>query len=178
MNNVELIAFASMLIALASLIGTVVMYAVQRRSSRIAEITRLHELWWGTELDGARKKIFPFIEEWNGGGGTITPIIRSYRGRSSEFEVERRMIGRIAFFFADLNAMIDAGLVHEGFAYRVFGEAQFFWFSPFLLAVANEVEPAHRAGSTSTGSVVRWIPEVRGLEQRFRRLQKSGRRTL
>ena len=161
-----IIALASVLFSAASLGATVVVYMAQRRATQAAEVARLHHLWWAEELEKARSLVFPLVEEWEGSGGTITPIIRSYHDHSQEYEGERRAIARIAFFFADLNAMIDKHLISSSFAFRIFGDSQFSWFSPFLLAVATEIESGSKPQS---GRKVRWVGEVRALEQRFRR---------
>ena len=146
---------------------------LKRRNSQTAEVGRLHELWWGEQFNDARGDVYAFVKEWEDNNRTITPIIESYRKQLPALESERRTVGRIAFFFADLNAMIDEGLVSERFAYRIFGEAQFFWFSAFLLAIANEIEIRQRADAT--GKTVRWVEEVRALERRFRNVQRRRR---
>ena len=125
-------------------------------------------MWWGDEFREIRGKVFSFVDQWENNEKRMTPIIKSYKETTSDFAQERRAIARIAFFFADLNAMIDAQLVDENFAYRLFGDAQFFWFSEFLLAIANEIE--FRSTAADARRVVRWVKEVRELDQRFRRM--------
>ncbi len=166
------IALCSAAVAVTSFTCSIYIYFAQRRNSQTAEVGRLHELWWSEQFKDARRDVYAFVEEWEGNGRSITPIIESYREQLPALESERRTIGRIAFFFADLNAMIDEGLVSERFAYRIFGEAQFFWFSGFLLAIANEIEIRQRANADATGKTVRWVEEVRALERRFRNVQR------
>jgi hypothetical protein len=108
------------------------------------------------------------VEEWEANRGEPTPIILSYRNQDSAFSGERVEIGRIAFFFADLNAMLDERLVDEKLAFRLFAEAQFDWFGPFLLAIANEIEARETSrASSSTTKIIRWVEEVRALHNRF-----------
>jgi hypothetical protein len=63
------------------------------------------------------------VDEWEKNEKRITPIIKTYKETPTDFEQERRAVARVAFFFADLNAMIDAKLIDEDFAYRILGDA-------------------------------------------------------
>jgi hypothetical protein len=163
----------SAIVALGSFLGAMSVYRSQRHMARAAEIARLHQMWWGDEFRETRNTVFGFVDEWEKNRKSVTPVIRSYQQQSAVFEPERRTIGRVAFFFADLNAMIDAGVVDEKFAYRIFGEAQFSWFSEFLLAVANEIEVRRASESPDSRRAVRWVKEVRELDRRFRRIGKK-----
>jgi len=170
MTPADWIALVAALAAFGSFLAALGVYCSQKRMSQAAETARLHQMWWSDEFREIRTTVFSFVDEWEKNEKRITSIIKSYKETTSDFEQERRAVARIAFFFADLNAMIDAKLVDEDFAYRIFGDAQFFWFSEFLLAIANEIELRRRSTAADDRRVVRWVKEVRELDQRFRRM--------
>jgi hypothetical protein len=170
MTTADWIALVAALAAFGSFLAALGVYRSQKRMSQAAETARLHQMWWGDEFREIRTTVFSFVDEWEKNEKRITSIIKSYKETTSDFEQERRAVARVAFFFADLNAMIDAKLVDENFAYRIFGDAQFFWFSEFLLAIANEIELRRRSTAADDRRVVRWVKEVRELDQRFRRM--------
>lgn len=68
--------------------------------------------------------------------------------------------------------MIDEKLISESLAFRMFGDAQFFWFSHFLLCIANEIELKGRTQRDTSNRIVRWVIEVRKLNDRFQKLAK------
>lgn len=141
-----------------------------RRSEQVAEVLRFHERWWGPDFLPLRESVFEYMHKWEVQGSEM-PLIASYKSRSG-CEDERRNVGRLAYFFADLEAVIDEGLASERFAYRLFGESQFFWFSPFLLAVAEAALEGARDDFDEQRW--RWIPGVKALNCRFERIRAES----
>ena len=161
--------------AILAALFSCVIYRLQTRKSQSAEIMRLHELWWSDRYREPRAVVYALVKEFDANDQRHTPILRSYKCGDNEFIEEKRNVALIAFFFADLNAMIDEGLIRVSLAYRLFGAAQFSWFSDFLLAVGNEVELriTNEQITNDQKPEVRWISEVRDLETRFKRLVKN-----
>jgi hypothetical protein len=171
------IALCALVFSVASVAVTVFVYRAQTRASRAAGAMTLHHAWWSGELEQARSTVWPLVEEWDAGGGRPTAVICSYLAPSgSEAAVyarERRAIARIAFFFADLNAMLDVGLVEPRFAYRLFGRAQFEWWAEFLLAIADVRDAS--SSSIPSARQVRWMQDVRALNDRFLKMRADER---
>ena len=161
--------------ALGSFLAALFVFRSQKNRDQAAEVSRLHQMWWGEEMHEPRITTFRHVQEWEENGRNVTPIVKSYRESTSEFESEKLSIARVAFFFADLNAMIDEKLVNEKLAFRVFGDAQFFWFSHFLLAIANEHEIKGNTKKDDSNRVIRWVVEVRSLDERFKRIADTRR---
>ncbi|MDW1665778.1 hypothetical protein R7F06_22590 [Vibrio sp. Vb2656] len=160
--------------AAGSFLGALAIYSNQRKQNQSSEVARLHQMWWSEEMHTHRSTAFKCITEWEANDKKITPIIKSYRDGTNSYSMEKKSIARVAFFFADLNAMIDQGIINEKLAFRIFGDAQFFWFSHFLSSIANEIELKGRTQRDNSNRVVRWVIEVRELDKRFSKIaQKS-----
>lgn len=159
--------------AFGSFLAALFIFWSQKTQNQSTEVARLHQMWWSDELKGHREVAFNCVQEWNDNGKNSTPLIKSFRDRSADFVEEKRSIARVAFFFADLNAMIDEGLVNRRLAFRIFGDAQFFWFSNFLLCIGNELEVKGITKQDSEKRVVRWVTEVRELDKRFNKIAKK-----
>ena len=153
--------------ALGSFLAALFIYWSQKRQNQSTEVARLHQMWWSNEIKGHRELAFKCVQEWNDNGKTVTPLIKSYRDNTTDYAEEKNSIAIVAFFFADLNAMLDEGLVNEKLAFRIFGDAQFFWFSSFLLSIGNELEIKGSTTRDNENRVVRWVTEIRELDKRF-----------
>ena len=133
------ISIVSAAVAVISLLFNFITLKLRRDLEKRAEIARLHEMWWSEELKAAREEVIGFVLEWEKADKKETPILRSYRTNEG-YDRERKTIGRIAYFFSDLNAFIDEGLASERFAYRLFAQSQFYYFSEFLISAARILE--------------------------------------
>ena len=166
-------AVASGIGALGAFFAAFVLFWMQKRRDQAYQVVRLHDLWWSEKYRDARALTFKYVAEFEAAGGTITPIIKSYREGSGDLNEDKKQIALICFFFADLNALIDERIISERVSFRFFGSAHYFWFSSFLLAVANEIE-LHR--QKEIFDKIRWIPEVRELDARFSKRLKGAER--
>ena len=155
LNFTESVALISAVVALLSLLVTWLVFRAQASTVRASEAIRLHEIWWSAELDQARRTAWQVIADWEAGGELSQEVLRSYRshgrGEATGYVDERVAISRIAFFFADLNAMLDAKLVPADLVSRLFGHAQFAWYQPFLMAVGSEVQSPAGSDRRSDG---------------------------
>lgn len=160
--------------AAGSFLGALAIYSNQKQQNQSSEVARLHQMWWSEEMNAHRVAAFKCVTEWEANDKKVTPVIKSYRESSDNYSSEKKSIARVAFFFADLNAMIDEKLINEKLAFRIFGDAQFFWFSHFLLSIANEIELKGRTQRDASNRVVRWVNEVRNLDVRFSKLAEKS----
>lgn len=164
------ISVISAAVAVISLLFNFLTLKFRRDLEKSAEIARLHQIWWSEEMRLTREEVIKFVNDWEKSDRQETPIIRSYRTNEG-YEAERHLIGRIAYFFSDLNAFIDEGLASESFAFRLFARSQFYYFSEFLLAVSSVLEERLRLEVSSLPRKPRWISEVRALDQKFQRIE-------
>jgi len=160
------VALVSAIVAICAVFVSIILFFLQRRREKTNAILSLHQLWWGERYDNARSMTFEFVEEFRKCDFKTTDLIKSYKLDDGKYRKEKRQVGLIAFFFADVNALIDLGLVSERAALRFFGPGQFAWFSKFLLAIANEIEANRKLDD---GQEIRWICEVRALDRRFKK---------
>lgn len=164
------ISIVSAVIAAISLSINLLTLKFRRDLEKSAEIARLHEIWWSDEMKKIREEAIEFVRDWEEADKKESPIIASYRTNEG-YERERFLIGRIAYFFSDLNAFIDEGLASERFAYRLFAQSQFYYFSEFLLAASYVLEERVGTDSSSLPRRPRWISEIRELNQKFKRVE-------
>ena len=106
--NPVYISIISAIIATKSLLLNLLTLKFRRDLEKSAAIARLHEIWWSDEMKRTREEAINFVRDWENAGKNETPIIESYRTNHG-YERERLLIGRIAYFFSDLNAFIDEG---------------------------------------------------------------------
>ncbi len=110
-----LVSVFSAIIAVLSLAFNYFTLRKRRDLEKASEIARLHQLWWSAEIKSARERVIKYVRDWERSGDRDTPVLRSYTSNEG-FEDERMLIGRIAYFFSDLNAYIAEGLASESFA--------------------------------------------------------------
>ena len=168
---IDLVSIAGVVVALSSFFLAGLAFMTNQKMSKASEVMRLHELWWGSEYKTYREAVNGYVEDFNDNGQADTPLIMSYGSRNDEYKEEKRMIAFIAFFFADMNVMIDERIISKKLAFRIFGEAQFFWFRDFFLAVATRIDELHR--SSPEDKVVRWTGDVRALNEKFQQCQRA-----
>jgi hypothetical protein len=146
------------------LAGAVVRYVLDARRERIEYTLRLHEEWWKPEFHQMRQAVFELVEDLQsvGGGERSTEFLRQVEQGALLKHPAGPAFARIVFFFADLNACLDKRVVDRRLAYRMFGESQFFWFEPLIIAVREKVKDNQR---------VRWAWEVNSLSAKFSRIR-------
>jgi hypothetical protein len=150
--------------------GAVVRYFLDVRKARFEYTMKLHREWSSVEYHKMRMAVWAIVEDLTrpeGPGEVATAFLdHATKGTTTDHPAGPAFI-HICVFFADLNACLDKSLVDPKFAYRLFGEAQYFGYKPLIDAVRNGRPHDKRGGR-------RWSVETSELETRFNALRPKS----
>lgn len=147
--------------------GAVIRYLLDTKKQQYENTLKLHETWWNSDFSKYRDEIFEIIKDLEGpeeARKLSSEFLRCVADGNATSHPAWNSFKRIVVFFADLNVWIEKGLIDRALAYRMFGEAQYYWFKPLI----DEVRPhvGQRIG-------VRWMKDVSKLEEKFRKFKSK-----
>ena len=146
--------------------GAIVQYCLYARRSKREYAIELHREWWSKEFSERRKEIYAIVEDIRSGvpGSAAKEFLDHADNRKLSAHPAGRAFVQIVFFFADINACLEKGLLDKDLTYRLFGASQYFWFQPLIHAVRESIR--------HSSDDVRWKWETEELEEKFERFRK------
>ncbi len=160
----ETIALCSLCVFSLSFLFSFSTFIRSSRQGRHAQASRLHEVWWGSDMMEVRDKVFALCRDHAHGGRAAAEVIAYYASPLELLEPPgRAAFSKLLGFFSNLEVCIAAGLVDEGLATRLFGEAHYVDYQPFIGAVREAL--GRRVGS----ALPSWLLITVQLERRFER---------
>ena len=142
-------------------------YILDARRSRYEYVIKLHREWWSPEFSQMRSKVYKIVEDFDPTNPGMEAV--NFLGHVQKGTILQHPAGpafaQIVFFFADINACLEKKLLNADFAYRLFGESQYFWFQPLIKAVRDCLPNGTK--------VRRWKWETEELEEKFERIGKK-----
>lgn len=165
----QLIGIFSLIVALASAIITVVIWNHQALLARRRYTADLHSQWWNRDFEEDRAIVWQQLKLWEKERDNAPGIVH-YKNPDFGWPIgspERRAHGRILFFFADLNTLLERKLIDKGLTLEFFGEAQYEWFRDYFDAIRSA--RVQRDDQLKP----RWIEGTLDFEKKLDRWKKS-----
>ena len=169
-KRIYIVAIFSTLSLLLSLYSLWVGRKKERKAQQFTKskaVLDLHQQFWEKDFWVLGHDVGRIVGEWNTTKTISSDYLIAMREVSDvEVKDNRRKIGRLGHFFADINVMLDEDLLCEKTVYRLFGESQLYWFLPYFYALevmrvekGQEFKPA-------------WFAEVRALDDKLKKYRK------
>lgn len=163
----NILSTIAIILSLVSIVVTWWIAQNQGNIERRRNTLNLHERFSGDEFDKIRWVVYDVVEDWRHGGQRGSAMVEYFHNPdnvpSQQLPTGAQEVIQLLYFFADLNTYIDAQLVDEKLAARLFAESQYFWFADFIEVLRNVTL------QRQSNRWIRWVVETKALEEKFRR---------
>lgn len=170
--STDRIAICSILVAISAVVASWIIYRSQRSSDRRRVVAQLHADWWSESMAAMRTTVWTEAERWRVERDK-SPAIRHYAHRAGVWPSggqENRAHARVLFFFADLEALIASKVADEHLAMRLFGVAQYGWFSDYFDAICGAV----RARAPGPAERPRYVDDLAAFDLRLKKWERRS----
>ncbi len=145
---------------------------LNNRKSKLEYVMELHKTWWNSDFQKARRNVYEVAKDITfKSSKDYTDETNYFLKCASENKLNTYKTGRqfikIVFFFADLNACLDQGIVDKKLAYRLFGASQYEHFRPLIKRTREEIEKCYSSNLSPVDISIRWIKETKELDTIF-----------